>query len=242
MENKTSKYFKYAFGEIILVVIGILIALQINNWNENRKLQLREIQILKELKSDLFQTKKDIEEAVKNHKRVLGSSQYLLDAIRLKTPFSDSIYSGFASAGEEFEIIPKTSSFENLKTIGLNTISNDSMRIAVTNIFQLRFTRLRNDMQTNNTQFDIQNMLFPYQKKYFAVDFSKLRKIARKHSDTLEVYRLKIRDYNLFLNDNELFKVLQLSMYTRSGIVEGEMKVVEEIDQVLEMIDQELNK
>lgn len=37
MENKTSKYFKYAIGEIVLVVIGILIALQINNWNENRK-------------------------------------------------------------------------------------------------------------------------------------------------------------------------------------------------------------
>tara|TARA_R110001632_G_scaffold232735_1_gene374407 strand:- start:92 stop:778 length:687 start_codon:yes stop_codon:yes gene_type:complete len=36
-ENKTSKYFKYAIGEIVLVVIGILIALQINNWNENRK-------------------------------------------------------------------------------------------------------------------------------------------------------------------------------------------------------------
>ena len=37
MENKTGKYLKYAIGEIVLVVIGILIALQINNWNENRK-------------------------------------------------------------------------------------------------------------------------------------------------------------------------------------------------------------
>ena len=36
-EGKTGKYFKYAIGEILLVVIGILIALQINNWNENRK-------------------------------------------------------------------------------------------------------------------------------------------------------------------------------------------------------------
>jgi hypothetical protein len=35
-EGKTSRYFKYAIGEIILVVIGILLALQINNWNENR--------------------------------------------------------------------------------------------------------------------------------------------------------------------------------------------------------------
>ena len=37
MENKTGKYFKYAIGEIVLVVIGILIALSINNWNEKRK-------------------------------------------------------------------------------------------------------------------------------------------------------------------------------------------------------------
>ena len=37
MENKTSKYFKYAIGEIALVMIGILLALQVNNWNENRK-------------------------------------------------------------------------------------------------------------------------------------------------------------------------------------------------------------
>ena len=43
MENKTSRYFKYAIGEIILVVIGILIALQINNWNEKRKIE-KEIQ------------------------------------------------------------------------------------------------------------------------------------------------------------------------------------------------------
>ena len=35
-EGKTSKYLKYAIGEIILVVIGILIALQINNWNEKK--------------------------------------------------------------------------------------------------------------------------------------------------------------------------------------------------------------
>ncbi len=39
VENKTGKYFKYAIGEIVLVVIGILIALQINNWKESRKLQ-----------------------------------------------------------------------------------------------------------------------------------------------------------------------------------------------------------
>ena len=52
MENKTSKYFKYAIGEIILVVIGILIALQINNWNENRKFKNQEIKLVTQLLED----------------------------------------------------------------------------------------------------------------------------------------------------------------------------------------------
>ena len=51
-ENNTSKYFKYAIGEILLVVIGILIALQINNWNENRKLLLQQDLLFEQLLSD----------------------------------------------------------------------------------------------------------------------------------------------------------------------------------------------
>ena len=52
-EGKTSKYLKYAIGEIILVVIGILIALQVNNWNENRKTQQRQTIFLNNIKQDL---------------------------------------------------------------------------------------------------------------------------------------------------------------------------------------------
>ena len=53
MENKTGKYFKYAIGEIILVVIGILIALQINNWNEKQKLDSKTQEYYVQLKDDL---------------------------------------------------------------------------------------------------------------------------------------------------------------------------------------------
>ena len=53
MENKTGKYLKYAIGEIVLVVIGILIALSINNWNEERKLKSVEIKILQDLMNDI---------------------------------------------------------------------------------------------------------------------------------------------------------------------------------------------
>ena len=52
-EGKTGKYFKYAIGEIILVVIGILIALQINNWNESNNLSKKELALLVNLKNDI---------------------------------------------------------------------------------------------------------------------------------------------------------------------------------------------
>ncbi len=56
-ENKFSKYLIYAIGEIVLVVIGILIALSINNWNEGKKDKVESIKILKKLQSE-FETNK----------------------------------------------------------------------------------------------------------------------------------------------------------------------------------------
>ena len=52
-KNKFSSYIIYAVGEIILVVVGILIALQINNWNESRKQRLHKIELVKLLITDL---------------------------------------------------------------------------------------------------------------------------------------------------------------------------------------------
>jgi len=52
-QNNIGKYFKYAIGEILLVVIGILIALQVNNWNENRKSQIEKNELLASIKKDL---------------------------------------------------------------------------------------------------------------------------------------------------------------------------------------------
>ena len=62
-EGKTSKYFKYAIGEIVLVVIGILIALQINNWNEERKDQNKLLNIYRLISIDIDN---DIEELQAN--------------------------------------------------------------------------------------------------------------------------------------------------------------------------------
>ena len=59
--DRTGKYFKYAIGEIILVVVGILIALQINNWNEDRKQYTLEEEFITSVRNDLQQDKAHIE-------------------------------------------------------------------------------------------------------------------------------------------------------------------------------------
>jgi hypothetical protein len=72
MENKTSKYFKYAIGEIILVVIGILIALQINNWNVNRIDAKEENTMLLALKKEISENQLLLENEVERHTKAFN--------------------------------------------------------------------------------------------------------------------------------------------------------------------------
>ena len=77
-ENKTGKYFKYAIGEIVLVVIGILIALQINNWNEKRKQVIAEQNILLSLQKELETNKKDLLFYINIYEKQYENGVYLL--------------------------------------------------------------------------------------------------------------------------------------------------------------------
>jgi len=68
VKNKTGKYFKYAIGEIILVVIGILIALQINNWNEDRKTKINEKELYSRILMNLQLDEKRINDYITFYK------------------------------------------------------------------------------------------------------------------------------------------------------------------------------
>lgn len=81
-QNKTGKYLKYAIGEIILVVIGILLALQINNWNTNRLERNEEQQILKSLKDDFEKTSANLDETIQKQTRVVEFCQQLIGEMR----------------------------------------------------------------------------------------------------------------------------------------------------------------
>jgi hypothetical protein len=70
MENKTGKYFKYAIGEIVLVVIGILIALSINNWNENKKSENQLNNIYNEVETNLKSDLLNIDYVIKQYEQL----------------------------------------------------------------------------------------------------------------------------------------------------------------------------
>jgi hypothetical protein len=63
-KGKIGKYLKYAIGEIILVVIGILIAFSINNWNQKRVLNNQSYQVLLNLKEEIVESKAELESVI----------------------------------------------------------------------------------------------------------------------------------------------------------------------------------
>jgi len=79
-EGKTGKYLKYAFGEIILVVIGILIALQLNNLNENKKNNVFEKEILSQIQENLISDKFVLKQIELNFIKAIVSSKKILNA------------------------------------------------------------------------------------------------------------------------------------------------------------------
>jgi hypothetical protein len=87
-KNKTSRYFKYAIGEIALVMIGILLALSINNWNENRKNTTIEQDTLISLKSDLESALAQLDEKIVQNINYRTSDSILLDVIHFKKDIS----------------------------------------------------------------------------------------------------------------------------------------------------------
>ena len=82
MENKLSKYLLYAFGEIVLVVFGILIALSLNNWNDNRKDRLAEKELYKTLIRSLESDLKDVrDKSMVIDSAIIGQKMFITESL-----------------------------------------------------------------------------------------------------------------------------------------------------------------
>ena len=119
-ENKTGKYFKYAIGEIILVVIGILIALQINNWNEQRQLQNVRKDLIANMLSDFEITHQSIESSMQKTDRLIQDLEKFLSAavfLSAKVPV-DSMMLWAGSAYDLTQFEPAMHSYQTAISTG----------------------------------------------------------------------------------------------------------------------------
>ncbi|MDP5091944.1 MAG: DUF6090 family protein [Polaribacter sp.] len=134
MENKTGKYFKYAIGEIVLVVIGILIALQINNWNETKKENRFEKKVLKEILAETEEDLKEMKTAIEKVTKSQESSEFILQNLTQNKPYNDSLDIHFAHGLRLWSLSPNSTSFEMAKAEGMYFIKNDSIRTMTSKI------------------------------------------------------------------------------------------------------------
>ncbi|QIE58987.1 hypothetical protein G5B37_05250 [Rasiella rasia] len=142
-ENKFSKYLIYAVGEIVLVVIGILIALQVNNWNENRIIKRTEVKYLTELSEAIDLDIIDLKSNINNSQKTIESIDLLLNHFENKLPYNDSLNIHFTRSSLFTNLITNSSVYEKLTSIGLDVISNDSLQKSIVRYYEYSSPYLR---------------------------------------------------------------------------------------------------
>jgi len=137
IEGKTNNYLKYAIGEIVLVVIGILIALQINNWNETRKERIYEIKMLSEVRNSLQKDINDKQNVIDIYFKPTENSINELLKMRENPEYPrDSAKVHLQNLERIGLFFPYSDgAFEALKSSGLDKISNDEIRNALIQLY-----------------------------------------------------------------------------------------------------------
>jgi uncharacterized protein DUF6090 len=135
-ENKFSKYLIYGVGEIALVVIGIIIALQLNNWNLDQEAHKFENELLTELRQTIIYDYSSIERILEGNQESKSSCHTILTHFDNKLPYHDSLNQHFWKANWWWQLNLRHTAFENAKSYGLHFIKGDSLRSLLTRVYE----------------------------------------------------------------------------------------------------------
>ncbi|GGG89403.1 hypothetical protein GCM10011416_02260 [Polaribacter pacificus] len=233
MENKISKYFKYAIGEIVLVVIGILIALSVSNWNENRKLQERvnnfypkfKLQIEKNIKKvDAYLYEVDYQfKGAKRNLEILGSKNNKLSLLRL-----DSL---ILFTGTDFHLnLDMITLNEARLNENLSLIKSDTLRKSIYTFIKLNDDVIEREKIVNE---DLKSELKPFINKHFNIR-NLFNSIGYSGLSKSKVYK----DDNKKILDSQEFENLVVTriMYIEdiSVLYSGALNTLEIINDLLE--------
>lgn len=167
--NKFSKYLLYAVGEIVLVVIGILIALQINNSNELKKVRAQELHYLKNIKSDLKRNIAHIDTYISSRQTAINSANTIIEHFEGK-PIEDlevfNVHTVNIYTWNKFFQINNT--FQELVNSGnLALISNDSIKSVLLNM-----ETVYNILKDEEAHFRYDAELLLYEPQYKLMDMN----------------------------------------------------------------------
>ena len=236
-KNKTGKYLKYAIGEIVLVVIGILIALSLNNWNENRKVNKEEILILNSLYEDLNMAKKQSENSIRAEQQLTTALLFLInfnsDNSELKKSVTlDSIFNhGLWSLGGDSPVI---NTFSDLKNTGkISLVRNKNLRKKFTDL-EVSLIQLKDmtEDRMNVQQIRIDNIAendinFVYLTK------SKIPELIIEHEISI--------NYDLILSNLRTRNLLTIKLRMSNDVLKYNKKLDLEILGLMTLIETELS-
>lgn len=122
------KYMLYATGEVIILILGIVIALQVDNWNEKSQNRKTEISLLTSMKKELELDLLDIEGNIRIHELGINSAQTIIDYLENDLDYNDTLAMHFLDTSIYTRIIYQEGSYVTLQSLGVGLISNDSLR------------------------------------------------------------------------------------------------------------------
>ena len=170
-EGKTGKYFKYAIGEIVLVVIGILIALQINNWNENNKKVNEESILLNTLEQDFVENRIRLNETIKRQEKMINYSNSLITLMisnSSRTISQDSLLKLKAiGANSWWKATLVNSTYETIINSGKsNIIQNLNLKKKLAQYSTDLESGFEDDSESKESLFFMYNISFQYESNF----------------------------------------------------------------------------
>jgi len=231
-EGKLKNYVFYALGEILLVMVGILLALQVNNWNEGRKAAKFEQSVLRELHTSLQNNIGQLDWAIRVNKDALASCDIILKHFEARLPYTDTLDHHFQKSLTWFYPSIKNNAYESLKSYGLYALKNDSIRVMLGEIYEniwLDVLAERQEAYYFNTVSPMLTEWFEsndYSGDMKPFDFEELR-ASRRYGHILRSMRanrkIQIRYYTGFRDGRrKLADMIERELYTRrhSRVVE----------------------
>ena len=139
-------WIKYGF-ETFVITIGILGAFALNSWNDDRKAQEIEIKLLKEMAAGLKKDLSIFDDNINIHNGGYEASSIILEALTLDKIYFDSLSIYFAMTHNYTVFSPNTGAYESLKSLGIEVIENDDIRLGAIGIYEQGYSNLQANIE-----------------------------------------------------------------------------------------------